>query len=55
MVLEALEDHKRGYPAGGKVAMGPIVRGKATIEHLMPQGWRTHWIRTLGEEGDEAP
>ena len=52
MVLEALEDHKRGYPAGGKFAMGPIVRGKATIEHLMPQGWRTHWIRTLGEEGD---
>ncbi len=54
MVLEALEDDKRGYPNGGKFAMGPIVRGKATVEHLMPQGWRTHWERGFSEEEDAA-
>ena len=54
MVLEALEDEKRGYPQGKQLAMGPIVRGKATIEHLMPQGWRTRWGGTLGEERDVA-
>lgn len=54
MVLEALEDDKRGYPDGKKFAMGPIVRGKATIEHLMPQGWRTHWSGGFNEADDAA-
>ncbi len=52
MVLEALEDAKRGYPGANPLAMGPIVRNKATIEHLMPQKWRTHWAVELSE--DEA-
>lgn len=54
MVLEALEDDKRGYPDGKKLTMGPIVRSKATIEHLMPQGWRTHWNGDFNEDEDAA-
>lgn len=50
MVLEALEDAKRGYPGVHPLAMGPIVRDKATIEHLMPQKWRAHWDDDLDEE-----
>ena len=54
MVLEALEDDKRGYPDGKQLTLGPIVRGKATIEHLMPQKWRKHWPADLTEEGEAA-
>lgn len=50
MVLEALEDAKRGYPDGARLALGPIVRGPGTIEHLMPQNWRKHWASDLTEE-----
>lgn len=47
MVLEALEDDRRGYPSGAKLAMGPIIRGKATIEHVMPQSWSKNWPADL--------
>lgn len=50
MVLEALEDHKRGYPAGKKLALGPIVRNAGTIEHLMPQNWGKTWVADLTED-----
>lgn len=50
MVLEALEDAKRGYPGANPTAMNPITRGKGTIEHLMPQKWRKHWPADLTEE-----
>lgn len=50
MVLEALEDSRRGYPNGKQLSMGPIVRGKGTVEHLMPQKWRKHWSADLTEE-----
>ena len=50
MVLEALEDAKRGYPQGKQLAMGPVVRSKGTIEHLMPQGWRKNWPEPETEE-----
>ncbi|NDR53282.1 DUF262 domain-containing protein [Actinomyces sp. 565] len=43
MVLEAIEDRRRGYPDGRRRAEAPIVRGSCTIEHLMPQQWRLHW------------
>lgn len=49
MVLEALEDARRGYPGDRPLAMGPIVRERGTIEHLMPQTWRTHWTDPLTE------
>lgn len=49
MVLEALEDKKRGYPDGKRLSMGPIARGKGTIEHLMPRKWRKHWHQGLSE------
>ncbi|MEQ6897959.1 DUF262 domain-containing protein [Microbacterium sp. KR10-403] len=52
MVLEALEDAKRGYPGANPLAMGPIVRHKATIEHLMPQSWRKHWPADLTDDGE---
>lgn len=54
MVLEALEDAKRGYPDGKQFAMGPVVRGKGTIEHLMPQGWRKHWPSVFSDEQETA-
>jgi len=49
LVLEALEDARRGYPGDRPLAMGPVVREKGTIEHLMPQTWRTHWTDPLTE------
>lgn len=54
MFLEALEDAKRGYPDGHKYATGPIVRNKATIEHLMPQGWRSNWKADFTDEQEAA-
>ncbi|WP_313502388.1 GmrSD restriction endonuclease domain-containing protein [Corynebacterium variabile] len=54
MVLEAVEDHRRGYPDGTQLSMGPIPRGKGTVEHLMPQKWRKHWPADLTEEQENA-
>lgn len=50
MVLEALEDAKRGYPDGKQLAMGPVARNKGTVEHLLPQKWRKHWADQLTED-----
>jgi hypothetical protein len=49
MVLEALEDRRRGYPVGSQLTMGPIIRGKATIEHIMPQNWSKNWPADLDD------
>ena len=52
MILEGIEDLWRG----GK-AEEPVVRGRLTIEHVMPQGWREHWPLSPGsltEEDAEA-
>lgn len=44
MVLEALEDHARGYGLGGKQFAGMRVRRSSYhIEHLMPQKWESKW------------
>jgi hypothetical protein len=43
MILEALEDHRRGYPDWKPFAMGPVTRNVGTIEHLLPQNWRVNW------------
>ena len=48
MVLEAIEDHYRTP----KSEEQHCLRGKLTIEHVMPQGWREHWLLPLGD-GDE--
>lgn len=49
MILEAIEDHLRGSKAEE-----PVVRGKLTIEHVLPQGWTAHWP-SPSAEGDEDP
>jgi hypothetical protein len=44
MVLEAIEDHRRGW-CGDQAALGAdrVARGKYAIEHIMPRNWATHW------------
>jgi hypothetical protein len=49
-VLEAIEDHMRGFGTGDThVAEHRVPRGTCTIEHVMPQEWRSHW--PLGDVG----
>jgi hypothetical protein len=44
MVLEAIEDHFRGW-RDGKTGLGGerVARGQYAIEHIMPRKWQTHW------------
>jgi hypothetical protein len=44
MVLEAIEDYKRGW-RDGKSALSDerVTRGKYAIEHIMPRKWTAHW------------
>ena len=53
MVLEALEDHERGW-RGENEGMGGerVPRGKFHIEHIMPRSWEAHW--PLGSTGADA-
>jgi hypothetical protein len=53
MVLEAIEDHKRGFK-GGKDGLGGerVPRGTSTIEHVMPRKWSTHWPSAEGYRGE---
>ena len=44
MVLEAIEDHLRGWRDGTQGLIEERVpRGKLAIEHVMPRKWHTHW------------
>ncbi len=45
MILEAIEDRRRGFggPSNGKNAESNVSRGILSIEHVMPQEWRTNW------------
>jgi len=44
MVLEAVEDHLRGWRDGKKpMAEERVARGKLNIEHIMPRKWQGHW------------
>jgi hypothetical protein len=44
MVLEAIEDHMRGWRGSAESASGTRVkRGFFQIEHVMPQSWQAHW------------
>ena len=49
MVLEAVEDHRRGWKGTAEGLGGQRVpRGKYAIEHLMPRKWQSHWPLTGG-------
>lgn len=52
MVLEAIEDHLRGWQ-GGKTPLGEerVARGKLHIEHVMPRKWEVHWPNPEGQRG----
>lgn len=54
MILEAIEDHLRGFK-NGKSGMGDerVVRGKFAIEHVMPRKWATNWPLNEGIREDE--
>jgi hypothetical protein len=54
MVLEAIEDHQRGWK-NGKTALGGerVARGKLAIEHVMPRKWHAHWpVKDADGEAD---
>lgn len=53
MVLEAVEDHLRGWRDGG-VGLGGerVARGKYAIEHVMPRKWAAHWPPAEGFRSD---
>ena len=44
MVLEAIEDHHRGYDSDRPSYAGQrVARDHHAIEHILPQQWHTHW------------
>lgn len=44
MVLEAIEDHRRGWKGAAEGLGGErVARGKFHIEHIVPRRWQTHW------------
>jgi Protein of unknown function (DUF1524)/Restriction Enzyme Adenine Methylase Associated len=44
MVLEAVEDHLRGWRKGQSgLGAERVARGKLAIEHVMPRKWHTNW------------
>jgi hypothetical protein len=54
MVLEAIEDHKRGW-IDGKTALGGerAPRGKLAIEHVTPRKWHKNWpLQTGGTDAE---
>jgi hypothetical protein len=53
MVLEAIEDHQRGWRNGNQGLGGErVARGKLAIEHVMPMKWLTYWPLQDGTEAD---
>lgn len=53
MVLEAIEDHRRGW-CGDQAALGAdrVARGKFAIEHIMPRNWANHWPLQEGTKSE---
>lgn len=49
MFLEAIEDHRRGFSSAKPLHEQRVVRGKCSIEHIMPQEWEKNWNETLSE------
>ena len=56
MILEALEDHSRGWIGVETSKSGMrMKRGTFAIEHIMPQRWQTNWpIGSYSEEERET-
>jgi hypothetical protein len=53
MVLEAIEDHLRGWRHGKQGLGGErVARGKLAIEHVMPRKWQQHWPSQGSDEKD---
>jgi hypothetical protein len=53
MILEAIEDHRRGFDSARPKHEQTVVRSTCTVEHVLPQQWRTHWPVT-GVEAERA-
>jgi hypothetical protein len=49
MFLEAIEDHRRGFSSARALHEQRVVRGKCSIEHIMPQEWEKNWNETLSD------
>ncbi len=54
MVIEAIEDHERGW-CGSATGLGGerVARGKYTIEHILPQKWKDHWPLPQGARDED--
>lgn len=54
MVLEAIEDYRRGWVKGQTSAAGMRIRRNTyAIEHVMPQSWEKHWLLPEGIADNE--
>ena len=53
MILEALEDHARGYTRNSNgTSEQRCPRNTLTVEHVMPQQWKKNWPIQIGETED---
>lgn len=51
MILEAIEDQRRGFGTPKPKHEQRIVRDKCTVEHVLPQQWQTNWgVESLEEQ-----
>ena len=51
MVLEAIEDHRRGWKGLDQGLGGErVARGMYHIEHVLPQKWQAHWPLVHNED-----
>lgn len=54
MVLEAVEDHQRGWKGAADGLGGErVARGKYAIEHVMPRKWQPNWALPPGRAAGE--
>jgi len=53
MILEAIEDHRRGFDETKPLHEQRVIRGTCTIEHIMPQEWSANWPGAESEERKE--
>lgn len=53
MILEAVEDHRRGWDLPQSMHEQRVVRNYCTIEHVMPQDWGRNWPAASQAEQEE--